>query len=61
MHAIKFSLGGRWTNQIQPFWALPLLGVAGLSVRDIMGYLMIWLIISGTAIVSTFVVLVVFG
>lgn len=58
---MAFTWGDGWTNQIQPFWALPLLGVAGLSARDIMGYLVIWLIISGAAIVSTFVALVVFG
>ncbi|MEQ7869567.1 TIGR00366 family protein [Chromohalobacter salexigens] len=58
---MAFTWGDGWTNQIQPFWALPLLGVAGLSARDIMGYLVIWLLISGTAIVSTFVALTVFG
>src|SRR5699024_3405623 len=35
---MAFAWGDAWTNQIQPFWALPLLGVAGLSARDIMGY-----------------------
>ncbi|MCQ4772072.1 TIGR00366 family protein, partial [Intestinimonas massiliensis] len=28
--------GDQWTNMIQPFWALPALGVAGLSAKDIM-------------------------
>ena len=32
---------------IQPFWALPALGVAGLSAKDIMGYLVIVLIFVG--------------
>ena len=54
---MAFTWGDGWTNQIQPFWALPLLGVAGLSARDIMGYLIIWLGISGVAIGGTFVVL----
>ena len=31
----------QWTNMIQPFWALPALGIAKLSARDIMGYLVI--------------------
>ncbi|SNY92405.1 short-chain fatty acids transporter [Cohaesibacter sp. ES.047] len=52
---MAFTWGDGWTNQIQPFWALPLLGVAGLSARDIMGYLLIWLLISGLAISGTFV------
>ncbi|WP_319531280.1 TIGR00366 family protein [uncultured Cohaesibacter sp.] len=54
---MAFAWGDGWTNQIQPFWALPLLGVAGLSARDIMGYLLIWLLISGVAIGGTFVIL----
>ncbi|MGI6630260.1 MAG: short-chain fatty acid transporter [Bacillota bacterium] len=33
-----FAYGDGWTNLIQPFWALPLLGFAGLGIRDIMGY-----------------------
>ena len=32
---------------IQPFWALPALGIAGLSARNIMGYLVIVLIFTG--------------
>jgi short-chain fatty acids transporter len=54
---MAFTWGDGWTNQIQPFWALPLLGVAGLSARDIMGYLIVWLAISGVAIGGTFVIL----
>lgn len=54
---MAFAWGDAWTNQIQPFWALPLLGVAGLSARDIMGYCVIWTIVSGITIMSTFVLL----
>ena len=36
--AMAISWGDAWTNMIQPFWALPLLGIAGLTIRDIMGY-----------------------
>jgi short-chain fatty acids transporter len=32
---------------IQPFWALPLLGIAGLGARDIMGYCVMTLLWSG--------------
>lgn len=52
---MAFAWGDAWTNQIQPFWALPLLGVAGLSARDIMGYCLIWLFVSGAIISLTFV------
>ncbi|MBP3752793.1 MAG: TIGR00366 family protein [Pyramidobacter sp.] len=30
--------GDSWTNMIQPFWALPVLAICDLDVRDIMGY-----------------------
>ena len=32
------AYGDQWTNMIQPFWALPLLAIAGQSARAIMGY-----------------------
>ncbi|MGL5513001.1 MAG: short-chain fatty acid transporter [Sporomusa sp.] len=54
---MAFAWGDGWTNQIQPFWALPLLGVAGLSARDIMGYCVIWTFISGLAISAMFLFL----
>jgi len=54
---MAFAWGDAWTNQIQPFWALPLLGVAGLSARDIMGYCIVWLGLSGVLIGATFVIL----
>ncbi|HCR97491.1 MAG: short-chain fatty acid transporter [Halomonas sp.] len=54
---MAFTWGDAWTNQMQPFWALPLLGVAGLSARDIMGYCVMWTLICGAAIMTTFVLL----
>lgn len=36
--AMAVAWGDAWTNMIQPFWALPALGIAGLGARDIMGY-----------------------
>lgn len=54
---MAFAWGDAWTNQIQPFWALPLLGVAGLSARDIMGYCLVWVAVSGAAITGTFIFL----
>ena len=35
---IAFSYGDAWTNMLQPFWALPLLGIMGLKAKDIIGY-----------------------
>lgn len=45
--AMAIAWGDQWTNMIQPFWALPALGIAGLSARNVMGYLVIILIASG--------------
>lgn len=36
--AMAVAWGDAWTNMIQPFWAIPLLAIAGLKVRDIMGF-----------------------
>jgi short-chain fatty acids transporter len=45
--AMAVAFGDAWTNMIQPLWALPLLGIAGLKIKDIMGYCTVILIWSG--------------
>lgn len=35
---MAIAYGEQWANMAQPFWALPALAIAGLGVRDIMGY-----------------------
>lgn len=45
--AMAVAWGDQWTNMVQPFWALPLLAIAKLRPRDIMGYLVLVLIMSG--------------
>ncbi len=47
---IAIAWGDAWTNLIQPFWALPALAIAKLSAKDIMGYCLIDLLISGVVI-----------
>ncbi|MGN1002326.1 MAG: short-chain fatty acid transporter [Oscillospiraceae bacterium] len=54
--ATALAWGDAWTNMIQPFWALPALGIAGLSARDIMGYLVIVLVVSGLIICGGLVI-----
>jgi len=49
--------GDGWTNLLQPFWALPMLGVAGLKAKDIMGFCLIHLFITGAIIGTLLVVL----
>ncbi|WP_164668003.1 short-chain fatty acid transporter [Virgibacillus doumboii] len=44
--AMAVAWGDAWTNMIQPFWALPLLAIAGLKVRDIMGFCVMILLYS---------------
>lgn len=48
--AMAVAWGDAWTNLIQPFWALPALAIAGLKAKDIMGYCVITLIVSGIVI-----------
>lgn len=58
--AMMVAWGDQFTNMIQPFWALPILGMVRLSARDIMGYTAITLIWSGI-IFSIFALLIGFG
>jgi short-chain fatty acids transporter len=48
--AMAIAWGDAWTNMIQPFWALPALGIAGLGARDIMGYCLMVMFYSGVVI-----------
>lgn len=56
--AMGIAWGDAWTNMLQPFWALPALGIAGLGARDIMGYCAIVLIVSGIITALGFLILV---
>lgn len=56
--AMGIAWGDAWTNMLQPFWALPALGIAGLGARDIMGYCAIVLIVSGIVTALGFLFLV---
>jgi short-chain fatty acids transporter len=44
---MALAYGDEWTNMLQPFWALPLLGITGLRARDIMGYSATLMLASG--------------
>ena len=56
--AMGIAWGDAWTNMLQPFWALPALGIAGLGARDIMGYCAIVLIVSSIITALGFLFLV---
>ena len=47
---MAIAWGDAWTNMIQPFWALPALAIARLSAKDIMGFCLIDLFVSGIII-----------
>ena len=41
------AYGDQWTNMIQPFWTIPLLAIAGLHMRQIMGYTFVVFLVTG--------------
>ena len=47
---MAIAWGDAWTNLIQPFWALPALAIARLDAKDIMGYCLIDLLVTGVII-----------
>ncbi len=47
---MAIAWGDAWTNLIQPFWALPALAIAKLNAKDIMGFCLIDLVVSGMII-----------
>lgn len=56
MATMAVAWGDAWTNMIQPFWALPLLSVAGLKLREIMGYCVMALFVSGLVLTAVFLI-----
>lgn len=53
---LAIAWGDAWTNMIQPFWALPALGIAGLGAKDIMGYCIVNLILGGLVMCAGFLI-----
>ena len=43
---MALAYGDQWTNLIQPFWALPLLGICRVNVSAIIGYTAVLLIVT---------------
>jgi len=57
---IAYAWGDMLTDIIQPFWAIPLLGVARLSFRDIMGYALVLFVIYAVLVSIAFSLAVLF-
>ncbi len=51
---MAFAYGDEWSNMLQPFWALPLLGITGLRARDILGYSLTVMLASGALFALAF-------
>jgi short-chain fatty acids transporter len=49
---LAMAYGDELTNMLQPFWALPLLGITRLSARDILPYTLI-LFLTGALVFLT--------
>ncbi len=45
---MALSYGDQLTNMLQPFWALPLLGITGLKAKDILPYSILFMLIGGS-------------
>jgi short-chain fatty acids transporter len=57
MTIIAYAWGDMITDIIQPFWAIPLLGVAKLEFRDIMGYCILYFALYMVIISAAFLLL----
>ena len=55
---MAMAYGDQWTNMLQPFWALPLLGITGLKAKDILPYTMAALLVSGVVFLIGLVLIV---
>jgi len=51
---VAYAWGDMFTDIIQPFWAIPLLAVARLGFRDIMGYCLIFFLAYGVLVCGAF-------
>ena len=51
---LAYAWGDMLTDIIQPFWALPLLAMARLSFRDILGYGIVFFAVYALAVTLAF-------
>ncbi len=53
---MALAYGDEWTNMLQPFWALPLLGITGLKAKEIVPYTFV-LFLTGGAVFALMLLL----
>ena len=49
---MALAYGDQLTNMLQPFWALPLLGITKLSAKEILPYTLLMMMVAGTIYVG---------
>ena len=49
---MALAYGDQITNMLQPFWALPLLGITGLKAKEILPYTLLLLLIGSVIFIS---------
>ena len=54
---VAYAWGDMATDLIQPFWALPLLGIMGLRARDVIGYSTLVFLLMGVVVSAMLLVL----
>ena len=45
---MALAYGDQITNMLQPFWALPLLGITGLKAKEILPYTLVLMLVGGS-------------
>ncbi len=58
---VAYAWGDMSTHFLQPFWAIPLLAIARVEFKDIIGYLAILFVVNFVVVSAAFVVLSYFG
>ncbi len=53
---MALAYGDQWTNLIQPFWALPLLGICRVNVSSIIGYTAVLLVVSQVCFLTPLII-----
>jgi len=53
---MAMAYGDQLTNMLQPFWALPLLGITGLKARDILPYTLLLMLAGGILFIATLLI-----
>lgn len=53
---MALAYGDQLTNMLQPFWALPLLGITGLKAREILPYTLLMMVVAGVIYIAALLI-----